>query len=337
MEKPFKTGVSLLLALMVSVGAGSCQRRPAGGQTGQDVSGPVPVCHLLACSGAAANSGAKFLVNGEWNQSHDYADISQVRDIIRKVKEAGIRVVGVEFTNPAAWAVDGGGAVNRECADPAWEEFRPALGNIVRVCEEEGLEYFLFIGDPQALSMDYCNKVAGFIWEQYAQGTAYRRYGFGDDRPLLVFLLPGETFWSHWEQVPDEEKDRLSRFRIGTCQVNDPITAAPSDGWGYRNMSESADGAVRFCCPNAGVAPADWARVDAQEWKRRVKWALGAKEYAVFGSYDDTCDAVMWGICDVSHSTEPSHVNPSTVGSPAVYYDILKEQLQMSCSHKTDP
>ena len=129
-------------------------------------------------------------------------------------------------------------------------------------------------------------------------------------------------------RTPGEEKDNLSKFRIGTCQVNDPISPTPSDGWGYRNVSESSDGKVRFCSPNSGVSPEEWARVDAAEWRKRVRWALGAQEYAVFGSYDDTCDAIMWGICDVSMSTKPCHINPSTVADPFIYYDILKEELK---------
>ena len=176
--------------------------------------------------------------------------------------------------------------------------------------------------------MKYWNTVAGFIWEHYAQTPAYRRYGFGDDRPLLVSFLPGDTFWPLWDRTPGEEKDNLSKFRIGTCQVNDPISPTPSDGWGYRNVSESSDGKVRFCSPNSGVSPEEWARVDAAEWRKRVRWALGAQEYAVFGSYDDTCDAIMWGICDVSMSTKPCHINPSTVADPFIYYDILKEELK---------
>ncbi len=334
MKKPFNMGVSWLLVLAVLAGVGSCLRRPAASQSGTDGKGPVPVCHLLVCC-RANNQGTTFLVNGAWNPAHDYSDIDQVRDILRKVKDAGIRVVGIDFTNPPEWEMGEDGPLHLEGVAPAWDRFRPMLENIAQVCGEEELEYFLFIGNPQAWTMKYWNTVAGYIWEHYAQDPAYRHYGFGDDRPLLVSFFPGESFWALWDQVPEEEKDQLSRFRIGTCQVNDPITATPSDGWGYRNISESSDGAVRFCCPNSGVAPADWARVDAQEWKRRVKWALGAKEYAVFGSYDDTCDAIMWGICDVSHSTKPSHVNPSTVGSPAVYYDILKEQLQLSRSHQS--
>ena len=290
--------------------------------------GPVRVCHLLLCCRTGANLGTTFLVNGEWNPAHDYQDIGQVRDILQKIKDAGIGVVSVDFTNPNEWEMGESGRIHHpEKPYAEWPVYKPMLDNIAQVCSEKEMEFLIFIGDPARWTMKYWNTVAGFIWEHYAQHPAYRHYGFGDDRPLLVSFLPGNTFWPLWEQTPDAEKDNLVKFRIGTCQVNDPITPMPSDGWGYRNVSESSDGAVRFCCPNAGVPPEDWARVDAVEWRKRVKWALGAKEYAVFGSYDDTCDAIMWGICDVSQSSKPCHINPSTVAAPSVYYDILKEQL----------
>lgn len=288
--------------------------------------GPVPVCHLLICC-RSANSGTTFLVQDQWNPAHDYKDIDQVRYILRKVKEAGIRVVSVDFTNPPEWEMGEGGEIHLDGVQPAWSEFGVMLDNIVEVCHEEDMEFLIFIGNPAAWTMKYWNEVAGFVWEKYAQDPAYRRYGFGDDRPLMVVFLPGDTFWPLWENTPDEEKDNLAKFRLGTCQVNDPIEACPSDGWGYRNFSESSDGKVRFCAPNAGVPPQDWARVDAQEWKRRVEWALGATEYAVFGSYDDTCDGIHWGICDVSTSGRPYHINPTTVDNPYVYYDILKAAL----------
>lgn len=288
--------------------------------------GPVPVCHLLICC-RNMNSGSTFLVQDQWNPAHDYKDIDQVRDILQKVKDAGINVVSVDFTNPPEWEMGEGGAIHLEGVHPAWNEFGKMLDNIVTVCHEKEMEFLIFIGNPAAWTMKYWNQVAGFVWEKYAQDPAYRHYGFGDDRPLMVVFLPGEGFWPLWENTPDEDKNNLAKFRIGTCQVNDPIEPCPSDGWGYRNTSESSDGTVRFCAPNAGVPPQDWARVDAQEWEKRVNWALGATEYAVFGSYDDTCDGIHWGICDASASSRPYHINPSTVDNPYIYYDIVRKAL----------
>lgn len=324
----FGRAIAVIVSFMLLTSGGCPRTSGSPDATNPVPDNPVPACHLLVCCRVGANLGTTFLINGQWNPAHDYRDIDQVRDILQKVKEAGIRVVSVDFTNPNEWEMGEGGPLHMEGASQDWDQFKPMLDNIAKVCTEKGMEYFIFIGDPQCWSMRYWNTVAGYIWDNYAQGPSYRRYGFGDDRPLLVSFLPGDTFWPLWERTPEEERDNLAKFRIGTCQVNDPITPTPSDGWGYRNISESSDGKVRFCCPNSGVPPQDWARVDAAEWRRRVKWALGAAEYAVFGSYDDTCDAIMWGICDVSASTKPSHVNPATVAMPSVYYDILKEELE---------
>ena len=162
-------------------------------------------------------------------------------------------------------------------------------------------------------------------WNNHDQPRVVSR--FGDDRPMLTIFLPGKDFWAQWERTPQEEKEYLSRFRIGTCQVNDPITPVASDGWGYRNMSGGSSDAARFVCPNSGVPPQDWARVGPGEWRRRVRWCLQAREYAVLGTYDDTCDSNFWGIADVSGSTEPAHRNDSTLLDPWAYYNIVCEEL----------
>ncbi len=102
-------------------------------------------------------------------------------------------------------------------------------------------------------------------------------------------------------------KTYLSKFHIGTTQVNDPILPGKSDGWGYRNYSQSVDGKVRFACPNGGVAPDTWHHINGTEWKRRVEWAKQSAEYSVYGSYDDSCDGI-WGIADTK-GTEVNYNN----------------------------
>ncbi len=312
-------GTILLAALLLPVFS-SCGKKAA--------EGPVPVCHLLICC-RNNNAGSTFLVNGEWNPAHDYRDIDQVRDIMQKIKDAGINVVSVDFTNPPQWEMGEGGRIHLEgCGDRLnWAGYGKMLDNIVTVCHEKDMQFIIFVGNPGAWTMKYWNEVAGFVWDNYAQDPAYRRYGFGDDRPLMIVFVPGDGFWPFWDKTPDNEKDNLAKFRLGTCQVNEPIEPTPSDGWGYRNFSQNSDSTVRFVCPNGGVPPKDWCRVDADEWKRRVEWAKGAKEYAVFGSYDDVCDGIHWGICDASASTRSYHVNPATVDDPFIYYNIVKEAL----------
>ncbi len=287
---------------------------------------PTAVCHLMPCC-RVNNAGTRFLVNGQWLASHNYGDISQVRDILKKVRQAGIRVVGIDFTNPSQWDDIGESALHDGDGGEFWRTFHPMLDNIALVCEQTDMEFFLFIGNTQVWGMEYWNNIAGKILQNWAQSPAYHRYGYGDDRPMLVMFVPGTNFANQLKSTPASRKNNLLQFHIGTCQINTPITPTTTDGWGYRNYSASSDGKVRFACPNGGVPPQDWYRVDAAEWQRRVSWALGATEYAVLGSYDDTCDAIFWGIADVSGSVSSYHRNLSTVNDPFVYYNIVRKSL----------
>lgn len=289
---------------------------------------PVPVTHIMVCC-RSNGAGTRFLVNGEWKPDHDYSDIGQVRDIFRKIKDAGINVVSVDFTNPSMWNL---GDVPGEPL--LWNTFSPMLDNIVQVCREMDMQFFLFLGNPAAWTFKYWNRIAGIVLDRWADLPVYRKYGFGDDRPMLVMFYPGWEFRRLWDQTPDEEKDNLAKFRIGTTQVNDPILPVETDGWGYRNYSSSSDGKVRFVSPNSGVGPDQWERIGAKAWQERMEWVMGATEYAVVGSYDDTCDAIFWGIADCSESTRVKHhANPETVDDPYFYYETVKRTIA-SCPHR---
>ena len=274
---------------------------------------PVPVTYIMVCC-HGADKGTVFLANGKWDSRHDYRDYGFARDMMRKIKESGINVVGVDFTNPSQW-------------DQFKAHHWPMLENVVRAAAELDMQYFIFMGNTHAHTMKYWNDKAKIVWETFAQDKHYRRYGFGDDRPMLTIFLPGKDFKSHFDRTPDSEKCWLAKFRIGTCQVNDPIVPTPTDGWGYRNKSAGSTDFARFVAPNSGVGPGTWARVDAKEWRERVKWALGAKEYAVIGTYDDTCDCIFWGIADVRKSQNKIHVHESTKDDPYIYYNVVKEEI----------
>ena len=274
---------------------------------------PVPATYIMVCC-HAADKGTKFLANGEWDARHDYGDYVFALDQMRKIKESGINVVGVDFTNPSQW-------------DQFKAHHWPMLQNVVRAAKELDMQYFLFLGNTCAHTMKYWNEKAKIVWEEFAQDPHYRRYGFGDDRPMMTIFLPGRDFAAHLKRSKPEEKNWLEKFRIGTCQVNDPIVPTPTDGWGYRNKSAGSTDLARFVAPNSGVGPKEWVRVDANEWRARVKWALGAKEYAVIGTYDDTCDCIFWGIADVRGSRNPIHVHKSTKNDPYAYYNIVKEEI----------
>ena len=291
---------------------------------------PIPVTYLLLCC-RTMNNGTKFQVNGNWEPNHDYRNINTVRDILQKIKDAGINCVGVDFTNPSMWDVPVKDS-NGNLVDDFSSEFKPMLDNVIKVCQEKDMKWFMFLGDPNAWTMKYWNTIAKRVWEQYAETPNYMRYGFGDDRPMLVMFLYGTAFWDNYNRTPDNEKDYIARFHLGTCQINGAITPQTSDGWGYRNYSQSSDGNVRFVSPNGGVPPEDWCRVDADEWRRRVDWGLQAHHYTVFGSYDDTCDGIFWGIADVSSSTSQYHRNASTIKDPYIYYNIVREKLAANAS-----
>ena len=274
---------------------------------------PVPATYIMVCC-HAADKGTKFLANGAWDAKHDYGDYAFAVDQMRKIKEAGINVVGIDFTNPSQW-------------DQFKARHWPMLLNVVKAARELDMQYFLFLGNTCAHTMKYWNEKAKIVWEEFAQDPHYRRYGFGDDRPMMTIFLPGKDFAAHLKRSKPEEKNWLEKFRIGTCQVNDPIVPTPTDGWGYRNKSAGSTDLARFVAPNSGVAPKEWSRVDAKEWRARVKWALGAKEYAVIGTYDDTCDCIFWGIADVRGARNPIHVHESTKDDPYAYYNIVKEEI----------
>ena len=297
---------ALFAAVAVGMAAALSNAAPAP-------SAPVPVTYIMVCC-HGADKGTKFLANGAWDSRHDYRNYPFALDMMRKIKEAGINVVGIDFTNAAQWD---------QQRDLHW----PMLLNVVKAVKELDMQYFLFLGNTAYNTMKYWNSKAKIVWEEFAQDPHYRRYGFGDNRPMITIFLPGRHFAAHLAKTPPEEKNWIEKFRIGTCQVNDPIVPVSTDGWGYRNMSAGSTDLARFAAPNSGVDPKQWARVDANEWRRRVKWALGAKEYAVIGTYDDTCDCIFWGIADVSASRNPVHVHADTKDDPYIYYNIVKEEL----------
>ena len=284
-----------------------------------------PCCHILICC-RSNNDGMTFLINGQWNPAHDYTDIDQVSDVLQKIRDAGIRTVIIDMTNASQWT-------------NLWDKFEPMVNNIRKVCSQKQMKYIIFIGaaftekDKEKLKMSqftFWNGMAKKVWEMWAQDPAYKRYGYGDDRPILVVFQPSDMYWNRYNAAPDSEKTYLSKFHIATTQVNSPILAGKSDGWGYRNYSQSVDGKVRFASPNKGVPPTDWGRISRDEWERRVRWASEAEEYSIYGSYDDTCDAIHWGIadtknCNVAHKKYPDD-------QPYTYYKVVKDILTGSDS-----
>ncbi|MHB1462618.1 MAG: hypothetical protein ACYC1M_15120 [Armatimonadota bacterium] len=212
-----------------------------------------------------------------------------------------------------------------------WDAYKPMVDNIQQVCREKQMQFFLFIG--AAGDMAFWNEKAKYTLENWAKDKTYRRYGNGDDRPMLIIFNPAEMWWPRYNSAPAAHKTYLSRFHMGTTQVNDPILPGKSDGWGYRNYSQSADGKVRFVAPTSGVAPSDpWRHISGEQWRKRIAWALKADHYMVFGSYDDVCDGINWGIADTSGTTVEYNKYPGD--DPYVYYKILQEMLADAAARK---
>ena len=283
-----------------------------------------PCAHVLICC-RSANKGVTFEINGEFVSDHDYGEIQQARDILKKLKSAGIKTVIIDMTNASQWT-------------RLWDEHEPMVNNIRKVCREEEMQYFVHIGaslgqefkDENNIKEDafpFWNGIAKRIWDNWAQDPEYRRYGHGDDRPILLAFQPGHMYWPSYEKAQENEKNYLGKFRIGTLQVNgvvkDPME---SDGWGYRSKWQNKSGSVRLASPNGGVPPKTWYHVDAQEWEKQIRWAKEASEYSIYGSYDDTCDGFFWGIADTSETKVKHNIYPDS-DNPYYYYEILRKIL----------
>ncbi len=283
-----------------------------------------PCAHILICC-RSENKGVTFEVNGEFIANHDYGDINQVRDILQKIKDAGIQSVIVDMTNPSQWL-------------RLWGEFEPMVDNVAQVCREKQMQFFLHIGGGLSAPVvaenritqrhvDFWNDVAEKIWHGWAQKPEYRRYGFGDDRPVLLIFTPAKSFWRDMAEAAPEDKAYLEKFHLGTMQINGVINdTVESDGWGYRSKWQNKSGSVRYTSPNGGVHPSTWHKIDAKQWAKEVRWVKDASEYSIYGSYDDTCDSIFWGIADTSASRRECNIYPDP-GNPRYYYDVLKKIL----------
>jgi len=292
-----------------------------------------PVTGLLICC-RGVDMGP-FLINRKWESKHDYGDIDQVRGILTNIQNAGINVVYIDMTNPSQWT-------------RLWDEFRPMIENVRTVCAEKKMEYFIMIGAvvsdavraepkmPEWLKtvghLEFWNMQAKYIWDNYAQDSHYRTYGFGDNRKMITMFYPGVLVDTLWNSTPDEHKTYLSKFYRGTHEYNQDFQDTPTDGWGYRDKQQSSDGKIRFVCPTSGLHPASSAYISRQQWKERVDWATEADHYTVFGSYDDTCDNINWGIHDTKNVTNPNRRYAND--DPYAYYNVLKDKLTKSNKHK---
>jgi hypothetical protein len=285
-----------------------------------------PCAHLLICC-RDCNLGVKFLVNGQWTADHNYSDIDTVRDILQKIKDAGITTVIIDMTNRHQWL-------------SGWdnsENFKGKVDNVEQVCGEKGMKFFILLGnvwsdtamEPIGLPsdadfMEAWNIMAQKVWDLWAQKPTYKKYGYGDDRPMLLTFGPAEDFWPKYNAAPSSWKTGFSKFYIGTNLVNVDKIIGETDGWGYRNSVGNPSGTIRYTSPLGGLVPGP--KITPEAFANEVEWVSQATHYSVYGSYDDTCDGIMWGIADTSLTTKDYNHYPNG-DDPYVFYDIVKNQL----------
>ena len=144
------------------------------------------------------------------------------------------------------------------------------------------MKFFIFIGaaytqdDMQKLKMSqfaFWNAMAKNVSEMWAQDPAYKRYGYGDDRPILIVFQPADVYWERYKAAPESEKTQ------------------------------------------------------------RARWASESEESSIYGSYDDVCDAIHWGIADTKNCTVALKKYPDD--QPYFYYNVLKDILTGGSKSKT--
>lgn len=322
----------LLLVWLIPSGCAGDSSTSSGSVPGPEtpvVATSVPMTHILICCRSANEGVIKFKVGDQWIADHDYKNPDHARAILSTIQKAGINTVLIDLTNPSQWATTPGSWPGCQPNEGAlWNtETKYQIATIEQTCKDLGMQFAMFIGNPAAHTLAYWNDIAERIWNGWAQKKVYRKYGYGDDRPMLVVFYMGEDFQKMYKNAPDKQKDYLAKFRIGTCQVNSPMKFTKTDGWGYRHKSSSSDNKVRFVCPNEGVAPSQWKRSTLEQWKEKVKWVGEATEYSIFGSYDDTCDAIFWGIANTEES-KTAHKRYPNGEKPDDYYKVVKEYLE---------
>ena len=184
--------------------------------------GPVPVTYIMVCC-HSMDRGTKFLINGEWDSKHDYKDYETALGLMRQIKDAGINVIGIDFTNPPQW-------------DGAKDEFFLMLDNVRRATKELSMDYFMFLGNTAAWTMSYWNEKARIVWETMVTDENYRRYGFGDDRPMLTIFLPGEDFKKQWDAR--ERAFRGAEFRCRSQGMETYRTTGVEEACGVESRSQ---------------------------------------------------------------------------------------------------
>jgi GH43 family beta-xylosidase len=261
--------------------------------------------YLLTFHSAALSQLHKvyFQVDGNFNGGHSYNDISQTRQILQNIKDAGITFLILDMTNNLQWDAVQGSFL--------------AIDNIQKVAAEKGMTFAILLASIDNPGGSHEAR-AQIIWEKYAQLPHYQKNPYTNKPIVTLFDVTDPTILR------------------GTYLDKFQLESASQSYWGYRNMKGSPDNTVRFVSPNPGVngnPVVDWSRVSPTEWETRVKWAKEATVFSIIGSYDDHCDGLFWGIANSkNHWIDPNYPTVNTYYHPDTkdewqYYNIVKSVL----------
>ncbi len=100
------------------------------------------------------------------------------------------------MTNPSQWT-------------RFWDQFEPMVNNVAEVCKQKEMEFLIFIGAalPEQVKINnhievddftFWNGIAERIWNSWAQHPNYRKYGYGDDRPMIIAFQPSDVYWERY-------------------------------------------------------------------------------------------------------------------------------------------
>ena len=164
--------------------------------------GPVPMTHILICCRSSNEGVIRFKVGDEWITNHDYRNIDHARAILSTIQQAGINDVIIDLTNPSQWAETPASWPGCQPGENAlWEtETKDQIATIEQVCEELGMRFVMFIGNPAAHTLAYWNGIAErtelevprILYE--INSTGYKRTGNGKS----TFLRKVQGIESRW-------------------------------------------------------------------------------------------------------------------------------------------
>ncbi len=228
---------------------------------------------------ASDTEGVKVLVNGKM-QSINWNDKAHIQFYVNEIKNAGIDLIIVDFTNGFAWK---------------WQALM-----VQKLCLENGMKFAIAL-NPQMGNM--AESQCKMVWDDYAAPEApfSSAYFYKDGNPLVVFYttragynnsMAEQTeyrvkFTGVWASGEDGDKDKWG------WQLEPQKGVIPSDDAMYVTSS------IDFDSPYA---------VTDDKWRHSLAWldynfGLAVKndpKNIIVGSYDDVHERNLWMKADTS-------------------------------------